>query len=150
MSDPDTPGAWQEHDDECAAEDVRRNAAIAVTEDQYLDALREAGSLGAGIATVGGPSLLKTLRDRMVLAQCYVRKTARHRQQAAAPADHSERAEHRHQQTVARLKAFRVLGNGPARSREWHDARGCYGPGPYDYEAAVRAELAARQERQTA
>jgi hypothetical protein len=42
-------------DRETSNEDVRRAASAARTEDEYLEALREAGSLSAGIAIVYEP-----------------------------------------------------------------------------------------------
>jgi hypothetical protein len=49
---PTTESEFQQWDEENAAEDVRRCASRARTEDEYLEALREAGSLGAGLAVM--------------------------------------------------------------------------------------------------
>lgn len=157
VREPDTTAAWQAWDDECAAEDIRRRASSARTEDEYLEALRDAGSLAAGARIMNrdrAPQL--TLTDRIVLTQCRIRESERLAAQAATPLspELAAAAERHYQETTARLEAFRILGDGPALSREWRDAKGNYWSPEtgfdHDYEAAVRAELAARSLKETA
>jgi hypothetical protein len=50
--EPQTDAEFQSRDRDDSDDDIRRAAADARTEDQYLDALREAGSLSAGLAVV--------------------------------------------------------------------------------------------------
>jgi hypothetical protein len=137
--------AW---DEEQEAADIRRRAGRARTEDEYLDILREAGSLAAGAAVLNYDRASQlTEAQRAQLSQLQIRENQRLAAQATMPVSDEVRAAHeRHDAQVhARFDAFRVLGDGPAISREWRDAKGCYGPGPYDYEAAIAAELAARR-----
>lgn len=63
-AEPQTDAEFQALDNEYADEDLRRAAASARTEDEYLEALRSAGSLGAGMAIVGTrPSLRQIARE---------------------------------------------------------------------------------------
>jgi hypothetical protein len=54
MREPDTASAWAEWDDEQDQQDIRRRALRARTEDEYLDTIREAGGLGAGLRLMAG------------------------------------------------------------------------------------------------
>lgn len=154
MREPDTIGAWMEQDQELHDQDIRRRASLARMEDEYLDALREAGSLAAGAAVMQyGRRPRLSLTDRITLAEARLRRDEEQRAQAALPPYHGmdaaerERLQAREAQTAARLAAFRTLGDGPALSEEWRRAQGA---GQHDYEAAVRAELAARSLKETA
>lgn len=152
MREPATTAAWMAWDDEQDQQDIRQRALHARTEDEHLDVLREAGSLRAGIALLatGRPPQL-TLTNQIVLAQCRIQEAERLRRQAEAPVSEANRiryAEH-YRIVQSRLTAFRALGDGPARSEEWRLARGAFGGITHDYEAAVRAELAARKEQAT-
>lgn len=156
MREPTTTAAWQEWDAQQHDEDIRRQAARARTEDEYLEALREAGSLAAGAAVMNyGRPVQLSLTDRIVLAQCRVRESDRLATQAALPPYHGMTPEAKarlqaHEAEVdARLEAFRILGDGPALSEEWRLAKGNYWSPEtgyhHDYDAAVAAELAARR-----
>lgn len=153
MREPDTPAAWQAWDAEQEAEDIRRRASHARTEDEFLEVLREAGGLGAGARVLnhGRPAQL-SLTDRVVLAQCHLRESERLRQQAEAPVSDADRARYAERDGIiqARLEAFRVLGDGAALSEKWRLAMGAYGGIDHDYEAAIAAELAASALKETA
>ena len=56
--EPQTDAEFQALDNEYADEDLRRAAASARTEDEYLEALRSAGSLGAGMEAIAAPRVL--------------------------------------------------------------------------------------------
>jgi hypothetical protein len=88
MREPDAWSEWQQWDEEQAAGDVRHAARAARTEDEYLDALRDAGSLGAGIAAVAAhPPARPTYRDHeLALALEEAALTCRRRQDAYAAA----------------------------------------------------------------
>ncbi len=151
MREPDATSAWQEWDAEHEDDRMRRRAAAARTEDELLDLLREAGGLESGLTV-----LRFGLRPRLTAEQRELIAAARRRrreQQAAlaSPPSPEQLAEFEPQsrRQRERLAAFRRLGHGPALSDEWRRAMGNHWSPEsgydHDYEAAVRAELAARR-----
>jgi len=152
MREPDTTSAWQDWDAEHEDDRTRRRAAAARTEDELLDLLREAGGLESGLTV-----LRFGLRARLTAEQRELIAAARRRRQQeqiaalASPPSPEQLAAYEPQsrRQRERLAAFRRLGHGPALSDEWRRAMGNHWSPEsgydHDYEAAVRAELAARR-----